>query len=156
MALVLDDRRLLPDGIHEASLEDIEELFGRFQKSERRSKLFKKLREYLKALKKADCGHSVIVDGSFVMACVDEPEDIDLILVLGPEWDWSADLRPYQYNLVSKRRVKQEFGFDVFPVGAGSKDEDRWLRFFHRVNPKWCKLFGWPLDSTKGILRVTL
>jgi hypothetical protein len=90
------------------------------------------------------------------MACVDQPEDIDLIVVLQKEWDWRADLRPYQYNLVSKRRVKREFGLDVFVVENGSADETKWLRFFARVRTDWCKLFGWRLKSRKGLVRVTL
>ncbi len=44
--------------------------------------LFHKLKAYVGEVKNADCGSSVIVDGGFVMGCVDKPEDIDLILVL--------------------------------------------------------------------------
>ena len=131
-------------------------MFGRFQHSDRRPKLFRKLCNYLKALRQAEIADSVIVDGSFVMACVDEPEDIDLILVLPREWDWQANLRPNQYNLVSKRRMKRDFGFDLFVVSEATDDESKWLKFFSRVNVKWCDLFGWPLDSTKGLLKVTL
>ena len=60
--------------------------------------LFAKLTEYVDAVKKAACGQSVIIDGSFVMACIDEPDDIDLVLVLPPDWDMQADLKPYQYG----------------------------------------------------------
>jgi hypothetical protein len=156
MSLVLDDRKLLPAGVHEASMEEIEERFARFQKSERRLKLFRRLREYLTAVAEAACGAAVIVDGSFVMACVDEPHDIDLILVLPENWDTTADLKPYQYNLVSKRRVKREYGFDILVVAPGSADEQEWTDFFGQVNVKWCKEFGWPMTSTKGIVRVWL
>jgi hypothetical protein len=156
MSLVLDDRKLLPAGVHEASLEEIEEHFARFQKSDRRLKLFRSLREYLSAVKKAACGAAVILDGSFVMACVAEPDDIDLILVLPENWDPTAELRPYQYNLVSKRRVKRDYGFDVLVVASGSADEQEWTDFFGQVNVKWCKEFGWPMTSTKGIVRVRL
>jgi hypothetical protein len=97
----------LPPGVHAALLEEVEEHFARFQKSDRRIKLFQKLCDYLAAVKKTECGTSVILDGSFIMACVDEPDDIDLILILPRNWDAAADLKPYQYNLVSKRRVKK-------------------------------------------------
>src|SRR5262245_43049395 len=43
-------------------------------------------RTALEAITQAGCGTSVILDGSFVMACVDEPDDIDLILILPPDW----------------------------------------------------------------------
>src|SRR5204863_159684 len=82
MALALDDRKLLPHGIDEASLAEVEEHFARFQKSDRRIKLFRTLRDFLTAVKKAGCGTGVILNGSFMMACADEPCAIDLILVL--------------------------------------------------------------------------
>src|SRR5262245_47107394 len=75
-------------------VEAIEAHFGRFQRSDRRTRLFGKLRDYVRAVERAACGTSVIVNGSFVMACVDEPEDIDLILVLPTDWDLAADLKP--------------------------------------------------------------
>src|SRR5262245_6472470 len=136
--------------------KEVDDLFARFQKSDRRIKLFGKLRSYLTELKKTGCGTAVILDGSFVMACVDKPGDIDLILVLPADWEWDADLKPYQYNLVSKRRVKQEYRFDLMVVGEGSKDEQEWISFFSQVEPKWCREFGWPKESVKGIVRVTL
>jgi hypothetical protein len=67
-----------------------------------------------------------------------------------------ADLQPYQYNLVSKRRVQQEYGIEVYPVTAGSVEEEKWLAFFAKINIKWCQLFDWPADATKGIVRVAL
>src|SRR5262245_27472660 len=156
MALVFDDRKLLPPGVHDASLKDVQEYFARFQKTDRRIKLFAKLRDYVAALTRASCGTSVIINGSFVMACVDEPSDIDLIVVLPRDWDTQADLKPYQYNLVSARRVRKEYGFDIFVVQAGAADEQGWTEFFLNVNVKWCSQFGWPKESTKGTVRVTL
>jgi len=152
----LDDRKLLPPGVHNASLTVVEELFGRFQRSDRRPRLFRKLRDYLAAVKRAGCGSGVIIDGSFVMGCVDEPDDIDLILILPAHWDEAADLKPYQYNLVSKRRVKREFGFDVVALSSASEQERDWVAFFSQVNVKWRRQFGWPADAKKGIVRVAL
>lgn len=60
MALALNDRDLLPEGVYDASLKEVEELFGRFQRSDRRTKLFKKLREYVKVLQKSECGSGLI------------------------------------------------------------------------------------------------
>jgi hypothetical protein len=156
MPLMFDDRQLLVVGVQDAALEVVEEHFSRFQRTGRRIKLFEKLREYLAAVKKAGCGIAAIIDGSFVMTCVDEPDDIDLILVLPADWDMTAELQPYQYNLVSKKRVKQEFGLEVFAVPSGSLHEQKWITFFSQVNPKWRQLFGWPEESKKGIVRVIL
>ena len=46
------------------------------------------------------------------MKCVDEPDDIDLILILPAEIGLAADISPFQYNLVSARRVREEYKFD--------------------------------------------
>ena len=142
MPLVFDDRGLLPPGIHDATLAEVEETFARFQKSDRRLGLFDKLREYLAALAKTDWAWSVLIDGSFVMPMVDEPNDIDLVLVLPADWDRTVLLRPFEYNVVSKKRVQQQFKFDLFAVPAGSELEQRWIDFFSGVNVKWCRSPG--------------
>jgi hypothetical protein len=67
-----------------------------------------------------------------------------------------VDLPPYQYNLVSKRRVKQAFDADVVVVLQGSPEEEKWIAFFRQVNPKWCDAFSWPVDTIKGLVRVAL
>ncbi|HEV3118155.1 MAG TPA: hypothetical protein VGY58_13980 [Gemmataceae bacterium] len=69
------------------------------------------------------------------------------------DWDATADLKPYQYNLVSKQRVKKAYKIDVVPVHAGSVRQHDWTAFFSRVNVKWCEQFGWPNRSTKKPLR---
>lgn len=156
MELVFDDRKLLLPGVHEVSLETVKEHFGKFQRSDRRLILFAKLSDYLNALKKAGCGQSVILDGSFVMACIEEPEDIDIVLVMPSEWDMAADLKPFQYNLVSKKVVKSAYRFDLFTVKAGSVGEEGWIDFFGGVDLKWRVKFGWPPETRKGIVRVIL
>jgi hypothetical protein len=90
------------------------------------------------------------------MACIDEPEDIDLLLVLPLGWDRHAGLKPYQYNLVAKRRVRQEYGFDLLAVVPDSLEEKDWTSFFQRVNIKWCRQFGWPPETKKGLVKVVL
>ena len=68
----------------------------------------------------------------------------------------AADLKPYQYNLVSKKSVRTSYRFDLFTVQAGSAEEKGWIEYFGRVNLKWREKFGWPPDARKGILRVLL
>ena len=156
MPLEFDERGLLPCGVHDATLEEVEEYFGRFQRTDQRIALCKKLKAYISALKSSDINCSLIVDGSFIMTRVDEPEDIDLVLVLPEDWDMDADLKPYQYNVVSKKRVRQQYRFDLFAVRKSTKDERDWLDFFGQVNVKWCELFGWPDDLTKGVVRISI
>ena len=156
MNLELNEKQVLPDGIHEAALEDLRDVFGRFQRSDRRMKLCDKLAEYLEELKGAGIAEAVIVDGSFIMGCIDEPEDIDLILVLAESWDMTQSLRPFQYNLVSKKAVKRNFPFDLFTVRSGSAEEAYWTNFFFKVNVKWYDEYDFPDGSTKGLVRISL
>ena len=51
----LTDHGLLPEGVHRLTIEQVEMLFGRFQRSERRCRLFAKLKEFL-----ADCKLGVV------------------------------------------------------------------------------------------------
>ncbi|MBI2807419.1 MAG: hypothetical protein HYX68_20750 [Planctomycetes bacterium] len=155
MELAFDERNLLIPCVHDVTLEGVKEKFGSFQKSDRRPTLFAKLVEYLDAVKRAGIGASVIVDGSFVMGGVDEPGDIDLLLVLPPDWDDAAELNPYQYNVVSGSSVRKTHGFDILVVKSGSIREKELSDYFQKVRPKWCQKFGWPADTRKGILKVT-
>src|SRR5688572_28332358 len=130
MPLEFDERGLLPAGIHDATLDELEQYFGRFQRSDQRITLFKKLKAYISALKTADFNCSLSVDGSFIMTKADEPEDIDLVPVLPEDWDMDANLKPFQYNVVSKRRVQQQYRFDLFTVRKNTADEQKWIDFF--------------------------
>lgn len=141
MPLVLDDRRLLPPGIHDATLDEVEEFFGRFQRTDRRSELFKRLNRYFEAVRRTGWACQVILDGSFVMPPVDEPDDIDIILVMPEGWDVTADLRPFEYNVVSKRYTKREYKIEVYPVLPGSEAEKKFLDLFAQVRIEWCRQF---------------
>ena len=88
------------------------------------------------------------------MAEVDEPADIDVVLVLPEEWDMAAEVRPFEYNLISRKRVRKKYGFDVFAVRANSPELTRWCEFFAQVNVKWCLPLGIPEGTTKGLLRI--
>ena len=154
--LVFDDRHLLPEGVHLAFLEEIGKQFGRFQKSDTRIRLFERLEAYVEEVKKAGWDVAIIIDGSFVMSNVDEPRDIDIILVLPDGWDSAAEVRPFEYNLISRKRVKREYQFDLFAVRKGSGEEAKMLEFFGRVKLEWCQRFDLPAGSRKGIVRVAL
>lgn len=155
MPLEVNELGILPVAIHDVDLADVESLFGGFQRSDRRMKLFGKLKEYVGELRQAGIRGWLIVDGSFVMRCVDEPDDIDVVLVLA-DWDLSAKLKPFQYNLVSKRDVKRRYPIEVYPAIAGSETEKKWTDFFHQVNVKWYEAHGFATGSRKGLARIAL
>jgi hypothetical protein len=154
MPLTFDEHGILPPGVHDATLAEIEASFARFQKSDRRIKLFERLKAYLAELGTTGWQCEVIIDGSFVMPPVDEPNDIDIILVLPANWDMSQNLKPFEYNVVDKAFTKKEYQVEVFAVAAGSEREARVRSLFDQVRPEWCHRFGWALGSLKGFVRI--
>ena len=115
-----------------------------------------RLRQYVEEIKKAGWNAAVIIDGSFVMSKVDEPDDIDVVLVLPPNWDMAAEVKLFEYNMLSKKRVKKQFGFDVFVVRDASREFEVWTEFFMQVNPKWNEPCGFPEGLKKGLVRIEL
>lgn len=128
----LDASGFLPVGIYDCELDEVKARFGVFQGSSRRPELFARLAEYMADAKASGIVVSVVIDGSFVTG-KREPNDIDLILELTAAHDFSADLNPTEYNVVSKRAVHRRFGFDLLVARAGSSEYLRWTEFFQQV-----------------------
>ena len=146
--IALNEHGLLPAGIHDCSLSEIEELFGSFQRTDRRPLLYKKLVQLVEEAKAFASIRSIIVDGSFVTAAP-EPEDIDLVLVVDPAILARTELlNPYEYNAISSRRLRKRYNFDVFVVPEGSGAYDSYVKFFSRVTKA--------PERTKGLLRLQL
>jgi len=144
---------VLPEGIHDCTFEELDEHFGRFQRSDRRINLTKKLKQYLAEARQSGVAKAVIVDGSYATA-VEEPSDIDLILVLRTDFDLAAGVTPREYNVQSRRMVRRIYKFDVFAAPEGSVAYKKYLSWFTRVNeskpkPPTAKL-------RKGVIRITL
>ena len=95
---------LLPEGVYACTLAEAQTRFGNFQESDRRPRLGAKLTEFLLEVSRCGLVRSVLLDGSFVTAKPD-PRDIDLILVVSGDHDFSAELTAAEYNVVSKRSV---------------------------------------------------
>ncbi len=154
MPLTFDARRLLPEGVHDASVEEIDREFSH---SNRRRILCEKLKEYLAGVRLTGWACQVLVDGSFVMQSVSEPHDIDIILVLPADWDLTrTDFKAHEYNVLDRKHTKLVYKIEVYPV---LPDSDRYRYFFDlfsQVRVEWCQQFGWANDSRKGIVRVTL
>ncbi|MBZ0119757.1 MAG: hypothetical protein IT378_14350 [Sandaracinaceae bacterium] len=141
----LDADGLLPQGLHDCTLDELDARFGRFGGSDMRPRLAAALRAYLEELKDAEVADHVVVDGSFVTA-KDEPGDVDLIVALRPDLDLTQDLRPFEYNVVSKRRVKKRYPFDLLLAPDRSEAYEKHLAFFFQVK-------GRP-ELRKGLLKV--
>ncbi len=141
------ENEILPNSIHDCSFEEVECVFGRFQSTDCRITLTRKLKAYMQELRQAGVGTELIIDGSYVTG-KDNPGDIDLILVLAEDFDYSSPINPFEYNLSSERAVKRKYGFDVFVEKKGTERYNSLIEFFQRVkeNP----------DITKGLLKITL
>jgi len=152
MALMLDERGLLPPGVHDATLDEIEAAFGN---GERRAALMRNLREYVELVRQFLPAVAVIVDGSFVMAAVEQPGDLDVILELPPGWDERSTLRTEQYGLVDEFNARQEFQVAVISAVVGTDSHAGWIDWFCLVRGRWIERFGWFAGIKKGIVRVT-
>jgi hypothetical protein len=137
----------LPEGVHDCTLAEIGERFGLFQRSDRRCRLFERLAEYVGNAQASGVVKAVIVDGSFVTD-KDIPGDVDLIVVSLPRDILPVNLRPMEYNVLSKRNVRRRYGMDVLSAQEGELEVDEHIEFFSQVRnrPEICK----------GMLRIVL
>ena len=142
---MLDDSGFLPEGVHDLSLEEIEENFGRFNGSDQRCRLFEKLADYFEKLSRFQWFVELIVDGSFVTA-KQVPGDIDLVVVVDLKHLSEDNMLPVEYNLLSKGRALRGFGFDVFWAPEDSSALKSYLDFFSQVRGA---------ETRKGIIRLT-
>ncbi|MGH9769088.1 MAG: DUF6932 family protein [Blastocatellia bacterium] len=142
----LNEDGLLPEGIHDCTLDEIGARFGRFQVTERRIQLFGKLRALVDEERQAGLAVELIVDGSFV---TDKPEpgDIDLVIVLPADYNREGEFAPFRYNAISKVSIRRRYGFDVFVTREGTSDYFGQIAFFQRVKES---------ELQKGVLRIKL
>jgi hypothetical protein len=127
-----DEYGLLPQGIHNANLEELRPRFGHFKGSDRRPRLWEKLVELVTEAKACGLVEAVCLDGSFATA-VAEPNDVDLVIVLRAGHDFSMDLTPDQYQILAQRHVRRRFGFDILVVENGSETFEQAIAFFQQV-----------------------
>lgn len=143
----LPNAGFLPPGVHDMTLEEVGRQYGSFSSTDKRPSLFKKLQQFADQAKAAGFVRFLIVNGSFISS-KSNPGDIDLIVVVDPAILEVGDLPPCQYNVLSSRRIRKAYPFDVFVVHEGSGAYAHYLALFSRVkdNP----------DDSKGVVRVRL
>jgi len=143
----LDNEGFLPPGVHDCTLDEIRERFGRCQNSDCRPRLYGKLETFVSETRRANLAASLIVNGSFITA-KSEPRDIDLVVVLPADHNFGADLGPDGYNTVSSRRVAKRYGFDILVAAEGTIAWQKFVELFQRVKER--------ADRKKGLLRLEL
>ena len=155
----LNDNGLLPAGIHDCTFQELRDRFGQNQwvvdsqsqthrevLCQQRSRLCLSLEDYLGRLSRVGLAGDVLVDGSFVTSKPD-PNDIDLVVVLPSDHDFSAELSPEQYSLLSKRKLRDHgYAFDILVAANGALGYRTALELFQRVRNR--------ADLLKGLLRV--
>lgn len=141
----LNEHGFLPEGIHDCTLEEIGVRFGRFQTSDRRVRLFSKLCELVKEEQMAGATIEMFINGSFTTAQT-EPGDIDLVIVLPPDYTFGEDVAPYQYNAISKASLQRRYPFDVSVLFQNSRQCHDQVAFFCKTRE----------GQRKGILRIKL
>ncbi|PRR70937.1 DUF6932 family protein [Clostridium thermopalmarium] len=142
----LNGHGILPEGIYECTMEDIKEKFCSIENKEHRCKLFKKLEQYLKDLKKFNTKYELIIDGSFI---TDKkfPSDIDFILAYDFEYSPKTNFDDW-LMLLNGDCVKQKYGLQVFPTFLDSDLYDETIEFCKQVKEK--------PGIIKGLLRVRI
>ena len=143
----LNEYGWLPEGVHDCTLEEAEERFSGFQRSDRRPQLWARFVEFVGEVQVCGLIAAIVVDGSFVTA-EPVPNDIDLVLVMDERQNLSVDLPPAHYNVLSQRRVHKRFGFDI--VVATNKHEtlEQAVAFFQQVRQR--------PGAQKGLLRIRI
>ncbi len=144
---VLTADGLLPEGVHDCTLDEIGERFGSFQRTDRRCRLFERLEDFLREARTSGLVVAVILDGSFVTD-KDVPGDIDLIVVTVARSLFPPVLRPIEYNSLSKHHVRKTFGFDMLLAQEGQIDVVEHIEFFSQVRER--------PELRKGLLRIWL
>lgn len=140
-----NDHGWLPEGIDDCTLEEAAALLGSFQRSDRRPRVWGRLVTLVQEARACGLIDAIIIDGSFVTA-EPAPNDIDLILVVAAHVDFSGDLLPAHYNVLSQSRVRGRFGFDLVVVKNGSAALDETVTFFQQVRHR--------PGMKKGLVRI--
>lgn len=143
----LEENGYLPEGIHECTVDELTNRFGQFQITDRRPTLNDGLIHYIKEVQAAQIGKYLIVNGSFVTS-IDKPNDIDVLLVLKEDIDFSGNLPPFKYNAQSRKYINKYFKLDFH---CGFEDHDSSIKIIDLFS----EVKNQP-GIKKGILKIVL
>lgn len=143
----LNEHGLLPQGIHSCEIAEIRQQFGCKVLGSSRFDLMTRLEKLISELKSTGLVIWIGVDGSFVTD-KESPGDVDVLVVLASNHDFGAELRPIEYNALSRRRVRKRYALDILPAAEGSDTYREYEAFFKRVKSH--------VGLEKGFLRLDL
>jgi hypothetical protein len=144
----LDPIGLLPPGIHDCTLAEIQRVFCG---SARRIKLFGQLNRFIQNELPHIPGATIYVDGSFVRSKPD-PDDVDLILDLSLGSQTQAESNFFK-TCAARERWKSSYHVDVYPYHPDLPKN--LVSYFQYVGIKAAAELNIPSQHPKGILRLT-
>ena len=121
----------LPPGIHGADLKQLEKRFGEFTTSDRRVRLYIKLRQLVEMAKLSGIVRRIILGGSFITA-KRIPNDVDAVIIITKNIELDS-LTQSQYIMADRdalRRVLKGDDFDVIVVREGTSSMQTIIEFF--------------------------
>lgn len=125
-----DENGFLSEGVWDYNLAEFAKRFSVFRRSDRRFVLFERLKGLLNETLATDWIKEIIIGGSFV-SDKDEPNDIDIILVIRFE---VRHLKPpfWIERALNQSRLRKTYKFDVFVEIEGSLDYQKRIDFFQK------------------------
>ena len=133
----------LPEGIWNCDFVEFAKRFAVFRRSDRRLLLFEKLENLLTDCLATGWIQEVIIDGSFVTD-KNEPNDIDLILVLLPDFE-DAEISFWTSRVLDEKSIRKKYDFDVKTVVYKSLRYNKTIDFFQQIRDS---------DERKGLVRL--
>lgn len=111
----------LPKGIHDATMDELEERCGQPFGCDRRIHFMADLEKYVTEAKKCKYVKSLIINGSFI-SNQSKPSDIDIMVVLSDSFNkMSPEIALWERNLVDRGYVRKNYGrIDIFSATEDS------------------------------------
>ena len=132
---------VLPPGVHDASLREVEQ---RFAANEIREALYDGFNRGVRALESAGC-RTIFLDGSYV---TDKPRPGDFDACWEPAGVDHSRLDPVLLDFShGRRRQKMKYGGEFFPSSAGADGSRTFVEYFQTDKDT---------GKAKGIVRIRL
>ena len=139
---------LLPEGIHPATLSEVELAFGRA--NDTRAALYTNLCAFLDVARSFRLFTSIVIDGSFVTDKA-APNDIDAVLIL-PGALLKGLMGHSDYLKLDNPDVKAKFAIDLFIEPS----LDGMATFFQKLKTEDALLRGVGPRQLRGVVEVSL
>jgi hypothetical protein len=139
---------LLPEGIHRATLDELQARFG--STGEARIESYTKLLLFLQLVRSFGMFTSIVIDGSFVTD-KPAPSDIDAVLILPGAGLKQLAGHPDYYKL-DNVEIKESFNIDLYI----DPDLDGMARFFQQLKTEDALQRGVAARHLRGVVEVVL